>query len=339
MTSYNILDLDVSASVNDLDPCINVKYIGASIQQIIQLIKNHGKYNTTIITNISEMSQYYLPIKYLGHLLPVYFEFDVIGQYIYALIYNSDQTKTFLKLHVSIIDEPTIKYVENDRSGFIPQISSGEITLKPGEYLVNFSHCFFYYLGFNRSRLDDDSLFINKKFGGEEIRTKLWLYMLLTKYKSWYAKFGYEASNSSPPEYEFAVKSVCSIKLQDISILLKNTLANHRTHLNSNFVEVSNKLVEIIGDSTETLAEYTKNHSLEEFSLLTNNLSQSIYSKKINIYDDEDEDEDGDEDDVKLSQTKENITFDWYDKLHQLFVANVCQINNNIGNYFCKKMI
>ena len=143
-------------------------------------------------------------------------------------------------------------------------------------------------------------------------------------------------------------------------------------------------MLDLIENSNETLVEYSKNHTIDEFTLLTNNLYQSIFSKKIMIRInskpchptlsqtgrlsgssetrqtlsvngrlsgssetrqdkilDEDNDVSNDENDDDVSDDENNyeyVTCDWYDKFHQLFIVNICQINNDLKSSFYKKL-
>ena len=355
--SANILDLDVLRSINHLGITINPNYMGDLIYKLIETVKQYGKNIGILYRDIGQVFQYLLRIKYLGNINQVIFEFDTIHQFINIVCYNNDQTKTYLKIFLSIIDEPTIKYIENDRSGFIPSYCDEKISLKPGEYLINISHCLLAFIGFNRVRLDDDSCLVTKNNNGEEIRTKLWLYYLLKNGKSWYSKFGYEPGNSSIQEYNMLIADVRKLKLQEISACLKQMLAaNNKCYLDTSLVEISGKIVALIGQTDETLYQYTNNHSLEKFTCLTNNLTQSMYSKNVSIEIqevstsdpvqinpikcDSDDESDDDSDDKCDSNhncaTKKYITlsFPWFYTIKNLLVANVMQINNNIHQHY-----
>lgn len=319
--SINELNLDVSNTVKELDPLFTTNSIHSTIYRLIELIKKYGKYIGIVSRDTGDILQYILNIKYLGITLPLVFEFDFIQQYINICFYNGDQTKTYLKLFLSINDDPIIKYVENDKSGTVPSYSNNTILLKPGEYLVNFSHCFFNYLGFSRVRLDDDSVLIMYDNEGAEIRIKLWLYLLLTKGKSWYAKFGYEPCNSS--DYSMKINDVRNINLVSVRDHLKNILL--RTNFNDLDEMLTNAIKElftILENCNGTLEDYVKNNDIIKAGILLNKLYQSIYSKKFYIMNEDD------------SETM--ITFDWFNKFHDLFHINACQINNNISNWFVK---
>ena len=354
MTSQKIiLDLDTSNSIKDLGIEIDTKYLPGTIYKLIEIIKKFGENIGPAYRDTGDVLQYILSIKYLNNILPITFEFDYSSQYINVVFYSKDlatlkrgsdppgedQAKSYLKLFLSIIEEPMIKYIENDHTGVVPSYDNDCIKLKPGEYLMNFVHCFLSWIGFDRVRLDDDSHLITLSATGDVVRTKLWLYSLLTKNKSWYAKFGYEAGN--PSELAMIINDVKSIKLNDIHDCLKKvSLALNKEYLDQTLIDTSNYLIDLIGNSTETLGDYTKNHTLVEFTNLTNSLVQSIYSKKFSILL---------ADLVAKSQVERmersnnepegiptTISFPWFDKCKQLFVLNVCQINNNIKNSFHK---
>lgn len=323
-TENIILDLDISKTVKDLEKSINCKYIPDTIYKLIELIKTFGKNIGTIINYNGELLQYKLPIKYLKNIIPIIFEFDYSYQFINIIYYNDTQTKIYLKLFLSINDEPTIKYIENDHTGIVPSFISEKITLKPGEYLINFSHALFSYLGFIRVRLDDDSYLITKDSMGNELRTKLWLYFLLARGKSWYAKFGYEPGNVVINEYNMLISDIKSIKLNEISHSLKKILfIDDKKNINNFVTNFAEKIIKMIGTSDETLYEYTINHTLEEFTNLTNNLTQSVFAKKIILMDD-----------GKGNPEYITIEFPWFDKYRKLLIGNIMQINNNVEKHF-----
>src|SRR5579864_7935219 len=115
----NVLDLDQSKSIKEYDVGMDTKFSLNAINKLIQLIRKFGKFICQVEREIGAVSQYLLPIKYLNHVLNIIFEFDYSCQYIYIILYNTDQSKTYLKIYLSISDEPTIKYIENDHSGII----------------------------------------------------------------------------------------------------------------------------------------------------------------------------------------------------------------------------
>lgn len=329
-----ILDLDTSKSIKELGIIFDTKYLLNTINVLIDLAKTFGKNLGVMYKDIGNISQYQLSIKYLGHTLPIIIEFDNMQQYINFVYYNKDQSKSYLKLFLSINDEPTIKYIENDKSGAVPSYTDNNnnnniLNLKPGEYLINFSHCLMSYIGFNRMRLDDESCLITKDALGIDVRTKLWLYLLLTKKRSWYAKFGYIPANVSVCEYNMAIIDVQNIKLNEVSDCLKKiSIALNKRNLDTNLVENSQFLIDLIGPSNETLIEYTLNHTLHEFTDLTNRLTQSIYGRTFMVQ--------LPNTDLSPAINYQSINFPWFDKYKKLLVANTMQINNNIGDYFHK---
>lgn len=322
-TSVNYtLDLDNSKSINDLGILITTRNIANTIYVLIELVKKFGTKIGIIYRNFIDITQYVLTIKYLNNMLSITFEFDSSYQYITLLCYNKDQTKTYLKILISINDEPTIKYVENDRSGFIPTFSNKYISLKSGEYLINFSHCLLSYIGFDRIRLDDDSHLITVNQDGLEIKTKLWLYYLIKYGKSWYSKFGYQPTNSTNYELQMILDDVRNIKLSEISICLKKFLSITNLNIfNDVMINISQKMVNLIDISNQTLYEYTMSHHLEEFANLTNNMTQSCFSKNIEII---------------VDNQLFVLEFPWFEKCRKLLIANVMQINNDIKQYYCQ---
>lgn len=320
MTSTkNILDLDKCISINEL-AYVDSKNMSSTLYQIIDLVKKFGRYMGIMYRDIGQFLQYQLDIKYLDNKIPIIFEFDNGVQFINIMYCNNNQDKTYLKLYLSISDEPTIKYIENDHSGFVPNFNDGKRILKPGEYLVHFSHSFFHFIGFKRVRLDDDSHLIRIDSEGREIRTKLWLYSLLTKGKSWYSKFGYAPGNSSMEEINNFVGDVRDIKLGDVKKELVDVMNNY-TDFDDNLTKLSRALVDLIGESTENLIEYTINHSIEEFTKLTNHLFQSVFGKKYYLF--------------HVSNSNEVVVeFHWYELYNKLFVANVMQVNNDITHHY-----
>ena len=334
-TAPLILDLDISKSIKDLGIYINTNYLPDTILKLVGLIKKYGKYNGLFARDVSDVEQYLVPVKYLNNILTIFFEFDSICQFITIGLYNKENDKYHLKIFISINEEPNIKYIESDKTGYIPYYAYGTNIIKPGEYLVNFSHCLLNYIGYQRVRLDDDSYLIMRNIDDIEIRAKLWLYLLITKEKSWYSKFGYEPSNSTTHEYSMKIKDVQHIRLNEVSNKLKIiTTAQNKYYINHTIIEISNLLLKIIGNSTQTLEEYTKSHTILEFANLTNNLFQSIYSKKINvnIYS---QTNSGDNDStVEPISIQQELDFPWYEKYIKLFIGNVCQTNNNISKWF-----
>lgn len=330
-----ILNLDESKSINDICHGINADNMSSTIYLIIDLVKKFGKNIGVIYQDAIQLKQCQIPVTYLNITIPIVFEFDDSHQFINIVFYNHNQSKTYLKLFLSIIDEPTIKYIENDHSGVVPSYSDEKIKLKPGEYLINFSHCFMSYIGFKRVRLDDDSYLVTKKSidDDKEMRTKLWLYSLVSKGRSWYAKFGYEPGNSNIHEYDLLVSDVRNINLGEVSMRLSKLIsAPNKDDFDPALLDFSSSLVKIIGSFNKSLREYTIEHTLEEFTVLTNILTQSIFGKKIYILADSSLSKNTN-DDIDLSQYS-ILEFPWYDQYKKLLIANIIQVNNNIMNYF-----
>ena len=305
----SLLDLDVSKSISELGLHIRIDYLSSTILTLIDVVKICGKNLGIVYKDIGNIIQYQLSVKYLDHTLPIVFEYDFSYQYINIVYYNKDQTITYLKIFLSINDDPIIKYIHNDKSGAVPSYKE----LKPGGYLMNFAHCLLSYIGFTRIRLDDDSYLITKDLSGIDIRTKLWLYSLLTKGKSWYAKYGYVPSNTNMSELNMAIADVQNLKLDEISLCLQKILSIN----DKNLINLSQSIIDLIGSSQETLIEYTVNHTLHDFTILTNYLTQSIFERKITI-------------------DNEHVDFYWYVKYKRLLVSNVMQVNNDIQNHYRK---
>lgn len=335
MTSQTqILDLDKSLSIKELGIYVNPKFMGDLIYTLMVTIKKNGKYLGITYYESMQISQYVIQIKYLNNIMNVIFEFDHSVQFMNIVYYNDDQSKTYLKIFLSIDDEPTIKYLENDKSGFVMGYQDNNVLLKPGEYLVNFAHCLMSYIGFYRLRLDDDSYLITKNKNGEEIRTKLWMYYLIKNKKSWYAKFGYVPGNCTINEYNLLIEDVSSIKLGEISLKLKQILSARNKHfIDPLIIETAELLVDVIGNSNETLYEYTINHSLENFTLLTNNLFQSFFSRNLNLVI---VDNNNIQTNNNIKSSYITIDFQWFNTIKKLLVINVMQINNNIANCYYK---
>lgn len=326
---------EIEENILDLDKLVN----GALYQQIIlttntiyslvEMVKMYGVLLGTVQKDIGRFIQYCLKIKYLGHILPIVFEYDHSYQFINIIFYNKDHSKYYLKISINMSDGAIIKKIENDYSGNVPSYSDEFMKLKPGEYLVHFTHCFLTFIGFNRITLEDESYLISKDSAGNEMRTKLWLWYLITKGKSWYAKFGYEPANCSLSEYHIMLADVKSIKLDTVLQSLTNIVNAPNKHLlDQTLVENSKKIIDLIGSSSETLEQYTISHTLEEFTNLTNNLSQSVYSRKVYLQ--KNEDSDSEESEPKYL----DIVFPWYEKYKKLLVANVIQVNNNIRKFY-----
>lgn len=312
------LNLDKLKSVKEIESYFSTKTMSATICNLNLLVKKFGKHNG-IIQRDTDVEQYSITITYLKFDLVVFFEFDFTGQFTDIIIYNNDQTKKYLRITLTINDDSTIKYIENDRTGTIPTINEKNIILKPGEYLINFAHCFLSFVGLNRVRLDDDSLLIIKK-NDTEYRIKLWLYCLITKGKSWYSKFGYSPPNVN--ELEMTLNDIKNIDLGSVTEILGEIISyyldTNESVTNKHLVNVSKEIVQIIGSFTGTLENFTKSNSIELFSTLTNNLDQSVFAKKI-----------------FLDKKSKLIEFPWYQIINNLFMSNVCQINNNITTCFC----
>lgn len=333
MNNVIILDLDVSKSILELGININTTCPSNTIHAIIAIVKQVGINRGVVHRDIADVFQYELSIKYLDNVFPMIFEFDFSLQYINIVLYNDDQTKTYLKIFLSINDDPIIKYIENDKTGFVYGYSDSAVSLKPGEYLMHLSHGILSYIGFDRVRLDDDSYLITKYGNGTEMRTKLWLYLLIKNGKSWYSKFGYQRGNSSIYDFDLILSDINSLNLEEITIHLTKIInAPNRRFIDSNLIEISEKIIAIIGKSHKTLEEFTKNRPMEDFTILTNNLMQSIYSKKLFIENNTREESSNSDDSNNPTYTM--VEFLWYDKLWKLFIANVIQINNDVKNSF-----
>jgi hypothetical protein len=362
------IDLDRYRSISELGIDINAKYLRDAIYQLIKLIQGQTIRVGTIYRDTGDVQQYRTQIKYLNNYLTFSFEFDHLYQFLHILLYSKDQTKTYLKICLAINDDPLIQYVENDHSGYIPTYIDDKIKLKGGEYLINLTHCLLSFIGFSRIRLDDNSQLISIDETGVENRTKLWLYLLMTKGNSWYAKFGYEPCNISLHELQIRINEIKLIKLSEIILRLKPIVDfEYKSDLNQALVSAANEIVNLIKDHSNinsntlcdhshinsntlydhshinsntlcdcTFGDYTKSCSMEKFSNLTNNLMQSVFSKRYAIHmKHNNSNEECDEDSEKsiISNTI-FLEFFWFDKFQQLFVGNVMQINNNISKWF-----
>ncbi len=268
-----MLDIDSSKSIKDFEITINTKYLSDAIYKLIELIKKYGLDLGSVNRETGIAQQFKLGIKYLGVFLPIIFEFDHTFQYIYILLYSADCQKTLLKLFVSITEGPIIKYVENDRSGQILPYQDANIYLKPGEYLINFAHAIFSYIGFDRMSLEDDSYLntIDPKTG-TIVKTKLWLYSLLTKGKSWYSKFGYVPANHSMNEYNLRIMDVQKISLKKVIITCK--IIVDYNYSNSNLVAICASIINILDKTLcTTLREYALSESIFDYALLIQHMS------------------------------------------------------------------
>ncbi len=319
----SIIDLDKYDSTVIKEFNINVKYLPETVLKLISIIKHLGQYlGIYYDKDIGEIFQYELSMKYLNIIIPIICEFNNMQQYLTILLYNNDRSKIYLKLYFSTCDEPILKYIENDRTGVVPSYRDDKINLTCGAYLVHFVHCLVSFIGFSRMRLDDDSHLVIKGANGLDIRAKLWLYLLITRGRSWYTKFGYEPSNVTLDVYIMCIADMRNIKLDDVSKTLTRIKTAKNAHLlESTLVATTLFLIDLIGNSTGTLYEYTQTHSLEQFAYLTNNLTQSVFSKKYQITNEE-------------NMTNNWIIFPWYETYTQLLMANVLQVNNNINNCF-----
>lgn len=315
-----LLDLDKYRSINELNIQIDTRHQQDTINKLINIVKTHGTNRGIIYHDTGDVQQYCLQIKYLNMIFEFAFEFDVLAQYILIVLYNNlDVSKIYLKLRLAINDDPIIQYIENDHSGFINGYSNNNIKLKPGECIINLVHCLLNFIGYSRVRLDDNSQLVrvNNNNLGSEQRTKLWLYLLLTKGKSWYSKFGYEPHSANQQEIQLKINDIKAIKIDQIVSIIKSiNMINNLEHINETLLSVSDNVYKLIGHiHNQTLGEYINECSLENFTILTNNLTQSVFSKKYII-------------------AQSEVSFFWFDLFQQLFVLNVMQINNNISKYF-----
>lgn len=318
-----ILNLDISKNIGDFGININTTYLPETVYKLIELIKNYGKFIKKHTADI-DIYQYAIKYCYLKKFITLYFEFDMTYQYINISIYNPNTENFCLKIFLSITEQPIIKYIENDKTGFITGYNDEKIKLKTGEYLINFAHCFLSHIGYQRCRLDDDSYLIIENENGVKVKVKLWLYYLLIHEKSYYAKSGYNPANSTDYEYLIRIRDVQNINLPEIKQKLEAVINSENKHyLDKTLVETSQRITEIIKDFNGTLLQYTRGHDIITFAKLVNNLFQSIFSKKVMIKNSKNQDE-------KYNQ----LDFPWYDKYMALFIANVCQVNNNIGNFY-----
>ena len=334
------INLDANPSIRHIGLHTDPKYIEDMLTKLIRTIKQFGRRIGDKSYNDMVCEQYALYVRYLTKTVCLIFEFDESQQFIRVVFYNEDQTKFWLKLWLSITDDPIIQYVENDRSDSVPSFESSECKLKPGEYLVHLSHCFFAYLGFTRCRLDDDSYLVTFNRQGDEMRTRLWLYYIMMHGRSWYAKFNYSPATCSVSEYELLIRDARAIKLKDVIQDTKSILRQRDPGGDSDDEEEGsgsprNKGAELIEcirfkiareilPMTDvkrardcTLEEFTRAHTLDQFSDLTNELLQSAFSR-----------------DPKLNGKP--YTFTWHETLERLRVVNTIQINNDVMRSFHK---
>lgn len=295
------LDLDLDKNIRKYECSINTNFRTDTIYKLIELVRNHGNYLGMIEYYGIDAYQYSLKVKYLNKILPVVFEHDCTYQHIYILLYNEDRSKTHLKIYLSVVEDPMIKYIEKDTSG----IYSGCHGLKSGEFLINFAHCFVNFIGFNRMRLDDDS-----RVG----QAKLWLFHLITKGKSWYSKFGYYPAGVSEYELQTRINGIQEIKLNEIMNTILLVIENEE---NPELCKIYSELKNCIENCEQTMEEYCKTHTIEEFATFTNLLFSRAFSKKYNV-------------------CEREVSFEWFSKLGQLHLGNIQQVNNCIGNFYLK---
>ena len=306
---YHILDLDVQLSINVYANNVDTKKSYQLIYQLYAIIKQWAKYDF----HTSYIMVYKMPIKYLNRVIICQIEIDKNCQFINILYDNEDRSKNYLKIVLSINDEPTIKYVCSDKADHIKPYINGQVDIKPGAYLINFAHALLSFIGYDRTRLDDDSSLILNIDNDQIISAKLWLYCLLTKNCSFYHKFGYNASNVMPGELDLLITDAKNISLSKIvgclcSKNVDNSIKNSNNNsINNSTNNASSDIIEMVGDYDGTLYDYTMSHSIIEFAKLTNLLDQNIF---------------------------DNDYYFWYGILRKLYVANVCQTNNNIKNHF-----
>jgi hypothetical protein len=247
----NILDLDKVQSIKEY-VTLNVANKFHTIYTLIALVQKYGTLIKKEQGLLINQSCYQLCIKYLGHLLPILYLFDDTAKFLDMKYCLGTPYKCHLHIAFEFNDDPMIKWIETN--GDIPTYIESSIKLGKGEYLMNFAHCFLAFVGFKRSRLDDDSyLVIN-----DSTKIKLWLYLLVTKGLTWYHKFGYVPCNKSPLEYQLAIKDIQSIQLDKVIASYKN-------------------FGDLIDDPNQTLSTYAQTHSLEQTAVLFNELFQSKY--------------------------------------------------------------
>ncbi len=319
--SDQILDLDANESISTLVD-LDVRNLTNTLYHLGNLIKMHGTYESTTYVHPYDASikQFYrLSLRYLGFCLGTVFELSISQQLINRitlLLYNVDRTKIYLNLCISMADDPMLIYIENDQTGYIPTYTDANVKLSGGAYLMNMCHCFLTYIGFDRMRLDDDSYLVVKNNVGDSIKTKLWLYLILTKGRNWYAKFGYISIN---PDQPILIADVKNIRLDHIVDQLLQVMTLHQSGrlLDTSLITSTKDILSIIGEeniSGLTLETYAQTRPFIRTALLLNNLGQSVFTKP-------------------LQSGTHNICFTWAEPYHKLAIANIVQTNNNISNY------
>ena len=322
------LDLDKSKNISEFVPGIDTKHAPDTIHKLIEMIKKYGTFIRSDNEWIGAVHQYHFEVKYLNKIVPLTMIFDDTYQYIqmkYVRIIDPDILKCYLYLFLSINDEPTIKWIENDHSIYTLTYSDSKITLGGGEYLINFVHCLLSYIGYDRCRLDDDSYLVTKDSDGTETRCKLWLYLLLTKGKSWYHKFGYRPSSCTPIEYDIALSDLQKMSFEVISShLTRVQRATNKDLLDERLIEAVNHLALLVENKEGLVSVYLAETKESDIIIsLLNALFDSFFSKTYYL--------------TEVNEWEQTqISFPWYKPYCQMLLANMLQSNNNIKESFYK---
>lgn len=289
------LNLDNDTTIKEVDTFFNHAHSEQeSIYRFIKLLQKYGRKNK---------DHYILNITYLTKDLELCFVHDSCMKFL--RIYYTVNGETYLKICFrSGVSDPLIEWIKDDHRGNIPKADG----INGASYLINLSHRLLSYLGYDRCALDDDSYL---ELTGT--KCKLWLYLLLTRGRSWYAKFGYVSEIYSQEEYLLRVRDLKNISLHKIDETL--------VEIEKNVIEEIKGKIKAIREITSihqgTLEQYSKNNNVEDVAKLINLLFDSSFCKEYTI-------------------GSRVIKCEWYCVYERIFLANINQINSNIRRSYVR---
>lgn len=279
----NILDLDVLTHIGDyvpVNPAACVSYI-CSIVDLLEIYGYPSNNNTT------HHRRYSINIKYLNHIFYTEFNYSKSEETL-ILKYYSDRNDPNCKYNLELVfskRNPEIRWIEKGPN--VPKYldANGTVILGEGGFLINFAHRFINFLSYDKIYLDDDSML--RLPSGQTL--KLWLYLIITKGRPWYSKFGYVSLNTNPSEYEYLVN-----KLQEFDIEFIYNILREKYALTAGI------LLKYLEGKTGRLQSFIKELSLDDAAVFINTLYHSSFQKEK-----------------------------WYDLIHQVFLANILMVNTS----------
>lgn len=279
----NTLDLDLLTHIGNyvsINPSTSVSYIC----RLVELLDLYGYPSAT---NTTHHCKYLINIKYLNHIF--YTEFDYSkSEEMLVLKYYSNKDDPNCKYNLELVfskRSPEIRWIEKGPN--VPSYldANGTVILGEGEFLINFAHRFINFLSYDKIYLDDDSML--RLPSGQAL--KLWLYLIITKGRSWYSKFGYANLNTNPSEYEYLVNKLQEFDVEYIYNILREKYAL-----------TAGTLLKYLEGKSGRLQSFIKDLSLDDAAIFTNTLYHSSFQKEK-----------------------------WYDLIHQVFLANILMVNTS----------